>query len=232
MSEEKRKLVQQFIHLQQLLHRYQMHHFMSFGPFHNPHRGQGRVLSMLKMKPEMSQKELSYLLDMSKQSLAELLGKLEKNGFIEREPSEEDRRVSNIKLTEKGAEAAGEMNDEQPSGLEQVFDCLNEDELKHLSEYLQRMIQSLEGQFTDEGEGDLRTRMMERFADMQGRRGFGGRDPRSFGWGGFPGFRDGGFQDARHGGHGRGREHDRGPDRRPDHDERPDQRDDGEEKNQ
>lgn len=34
------------------------------------HIGQGRVLAILKLKPEISQRDLSYLLDMSKQSLA------------------------------------------------------------------------------------------------------------------------------------------------------------------
>ena len=71
--------------LEGLLHRH-----MAVGrqrTFMNPHRGQGRVLSILKLKPEITQKELTYLLDMSKQALGELLKKLENCGYITRTPS-------------------------------------------------------------------------------------------------------------------------------------------------
>ena len=57
---------------------------------------------MLKLKPEISQKELSDLLDMRPQSLGELLGKLERNGYITRTPSERDQRVLIIRLTDAG----------------------------------------------------------------------------------------------------------------------------------
>lgn len=60
---------------------------------------------MLKLKLEITQKELTYLLDMSKQALGELLSKLEKAGYITRKPSEEDRRMIIITLTEKGKAA-------------------------------------------------------------------------------------------------------------------------------
>jgi DNA-binding MarR family transcriptional regulator len=71
---------EQLRQLQMLMHRAVMQKFAQSGGFHNPHRGQGRVLAALKIKPEISQKELTYLLNMSRQSLAELLSKLEKNG--------------------------------------------------------------------------------------------------------------------------------------------------------
>ncbi|MCO5382366.1 MAG: ATP-binding cassette domain-containing protein [Methanosarcina barkeri] len=110
MDKIKDEILEQFIRLQGLLHRYHTQHFMEFGPLGNSHRGQGRMLSILKLKPEISQKELTYLLDMSKQGLAELLNKLEKKGYIKREPVEEDRRSFNIKLTEEGAAVAGEID--------------------------------------------------------------------------------------------------------------------------
>ncbi|MEL7657586.1 MAG: MarR family transcriptional regulator, partial [Bacillota bacterium] len=128
MGETKKEILGRFMRLQGLLHRYQAQSFMNFGPWGNPQRGQGRVLALLKLKPEISQKELTYLLDMSKQGLAELLNKLEKNEFITRETSEEDRRSVNIKLTEKGAAVAGEMGD-MPPELEKLFDVLNDEEL-------------------------------------------------------------------------------------------------------
>ena len=163
MSEIKNEILEQLIRLQGLLHRYHTQHFMEFGPLGNPHRGQGRVLSILKLKPEISQKELTYLLDMSKQGLAELLNKLEKKGYIKREPVEEDRRSFNIKLTEEGAAVAGEIDD-MPLDLDKVFDCLSDEELAKLYEYLQRIIKSLEDQLPGD-DNDLRKQMMEKFME-------------------------------------------------------------------
>lgn len=163
MSEIKNEILEQFIRLQGLLHRYHTQHFMEFGPLGNPHRGQGRVLSILKLKPEISQKELTYLLDMSKQGLAELLNKLEKKGYIKRELVEEDRRSFNIKLTEEGAAVAGEIDD-MPLDLDKVFDCLSDEELAKLYEYLKRIIECLEDQLPGD-DNDLRKQMMEKFME-------------------------------------------------------------------
>ena len=160
MNETKKEVVERLMQLQALMHRYHMQSFRNFAPFSNPHRGQGRVLSILKMKPEISQRELSYLLDMSKQSLAELLGKLEKSGYITRETAEDDRRVSNVKLTEEGARVADEMDDETPE-IYELIDCLNDKELKDFSEYLRRIIECFEEQFPDNDA--TRKQMMERF---------------------------------------------------------------------
>ena len=54
----------------------------AFRPYGDSRRGQGRVLAILKMQPEISQKELLYLLDMRPQSLGELLSKLEKTDTL------------------------------------------------------------------------------------------------------------------------------------------------------
>ncbi len=109
----------------------------------DPHRGQGRILSMLKLQPEISQRELGYLLDMRKQSLAELLGKLETKQYITRQQSEEDRRVMQIRLTKLGAEAAESMSEEK-TGREDFLTVLTDEEQKALSGYLERLIDELE----------------------------------------------------------------------------------------
>ncbi|MBS4534038.1 MarR family transcriptional regulator [Clostridium sp. D2Q-14] len=98
MYEEKHDLMGLFSHLQWLLHRHYHQHRMVCGPMGNPHRGQGRVLSLLKIQPEITQKELTYLLDMRPQSLGELLARLEQNGYITCTTSEKDRRSIDIKL--------------------------------------------------------------------------------------------------------------------------------------
>ena len=154
---------EQLQQLQMLMHRTMFSHF---GKMHNPHRGQGRVLALLKMKPEISQKELTYLLNMSKQAVAELIAKLERGNYITREPSEADKRVMTINLTEKGAKAVTDADD---NALEttKIFDCLNDDELDTFSNYLGRIIKRYEEQFPDE-DFEQRRQMMENFMSSYG----------------------------------------------------------------
>lgn len=148
MEEKNYDLMMKLTRVEWLLHRYHQRNHMHFGPMGDPRRGQGRVLAILKMKPEISQRELSYLLDMRPQSLGELLSKLEKSGYITRTPSETDRRVMIIKLTQEGVEATGTT--EQEFSFDKLFDCLSEEEQKNLSSYLDRIIENLESQVGDE----------------------------------------------------------------------------------
>lgn len=140
-------LIELFTKIEWLLHRQHMKNHMNFGPFGDPRKGQGRVLAALKLKSEISQRELAYLLDMKPQSLGELLAKLEKSGYIVRTPLESDKRVLMIKLTEAGMTAS-----EQPSPFVDVFNCLKEDEQEQLAIYLERVIESLESTLEESAE--------------------------------------------------------------------------------
>ena len=71
----------------------------------------------------------------------ELLAKLEKNGYITREPSQEDRRVMLVHLTEKG------RTEEQPeSASDTLFSCLSPEEQASFGSYLDRIIAALEAE--------------------------------------------------------------------------------------
>jgi len=145
------ELWEQFIRLQWLLLRYHRHNRFH-GPMGEPHRGQGRVLALLKLQPEISQKELSDILDIRAQSLGELLIKLERSGFIERMPSEIDRRGMVIRLTDAGRQAADE-NEKKRRESDTLFDCLSDHEQTVLLEYLGRIISSLEQKVGDPHKG-------------------------------------------------------------------------------
>lgn len=134
-----KELFKKLERLQWLLHRQHQQLHAARGPFADPTRGQGRVLAILKMQPEISTKDLSYLLDIRQQSLSELLNKLEKAGYITRTPKETDRRVMIVKLTEKGREAR-----QEPPDSPDLFDCLSEEEQNAFSSYLSRIISNLE----------------------------------------------------------------------------------------
>jgi len=201
--------------LEWLLRVRQVQHLRGHSPVALAHQGQGRVLSLLKLKPEVSQKELSTILDIRSQSLGELLAKLERQGLIARSPSPEDRRSMIVSLTDAGR-AASEEQVEGPD-FDGLFDCLTADEQGGFAAALEKLVAHLEAELGPEG-----TLTREAFGPPPGDPGFG-RDgarmafeghggPGGFGGpgglGGFGGF--GGF----------GRFPGRGPGARPDFDPR------------
>jgi DNA-binding MarR family transcriptional regulator len=160
-----------------------LHHTFLFGGlgpegcFH-PHAGQGRVLAMLKLKPVISQKELSFLMGMSKQGLAELLSKLEKNGYVTRENEESDRRAVTVRLTPEGEAAAERLEERKPVLLE-VFDCFSQEELVAFSAFLDRLAQRFKEKYPPP-DFDKKRAFMDEFARRHCHPPFGESDLRDF----------------------------------------------------
>lgn len=216
MNDKYNDIYEKFSKLQWLLHRHHIMNHAEHGPFADTTRGQGRVLAMLKIQPEISTKDLSYLLGIRIASLNELLNKLEKSGYLVRKPSEADKRVMIIHLTEKGREQKQIENDY--SG---IFDCLDETELSTFGEYLDRIISALETQVGAELDEDeledwieaARSRMgNEMFEQLMSVRGGFGRRRRGPGYG--PGYGPGhgpGHESGHGPGHGPEHGHGRGP---------------------
>lgn len=125
--------------LQWFLKRYQMMNCDENNIYANKNEGQGRVLALLKIQPEIATKDMSYLLGIKQQSLNEVLNRLEKNGLVERRPSETDKRVMIVHLTDKGRQV--EQKDDE---YEEIFDCLSSEELRQFSSYIDRILDSLE----------------------------------------------------------------------------------------
>ncbi|MDR1066374.1 MAG: MarR family transcriptional regulator [Clostridiales bacterium] len=161
MTEANIELFEKLSRLQWMLHKHHLRGYAENGPMANPTRGQGRILAMLKMRDGVSAKDLSYLLSIRVSSLNELLAKLEKNGYIVREPSEVDKRVMLVKLTEKG-------RNERQQDFSDMFSCLLEDEQKTFGQYLDRVIASFAmelGDDDDDTDLDQRDRIRERIGD-------------------------------------------------------------------
>ncbi len=131
---ENRDLTELFIKAHRMMHRYHLLHLRQDALGADPRHGQGRILALLKKAPDISQKELSFLLDIRQQSLGELLRKLEQNGYITREPSEADKRAMMVHLTDKGRSAPLHSSDFSP-----VFSCLEPEERAALANYLERI---------------------------------------------------------------------------------------------
>ncbi|MCL1828871.1 MAG: MarR family transcriptional regulator [Oscillospiraceae bacterium] len=206
------ELYEKLLQLQWLLHKQQIRGRSAGGPMADTTRGRGRIIAVLKLRDGISTKDLSYLLGVRISSLNELLAKLEKSGYVTREPAEQDKRVMLVKLTEKGREE----QQSEPSDHGGIFSCLSDDEQKTLGEYLDRITDALRADFGDDEEEMLEKMeaLRERLGDFgdffkEHGRDFPGwwgpaHDIRAgghFGRGGFP--RGRGFRNHEH-------EHDRG----------------------
>ena len=142
-------LARKTAHLGHLIHRYYQADAREKGMGGDPLRGQGRVLALLAVKPETTQRELSYLLDMRQQSLSELLAKLEEKGFITRERSAEDGRVVNVRLTEAGAEAAPDLD--ALNKRADIIDCLDADERAQFEALIDKVTASITAKLEEKG---------------------------------------------------------------------------------
>ena len=118
MDEMYKDIYKKLMTLQWLLRRYQMMSCKEHNIYENRNEGQGRVLALLKIQPEIATKDMAYLLGIKQQSLNELLKKLEKSGYVKRKPSKEDKRVMIV--------------------------CLTNEELEQFSSYIDRILSSLE----------------------------------------------------------------------------------------
>lgn len=142
------QLNEQFMKLQHDLRRY-YHRQMAKNQGFGPHRGQGRVLALLKMNPEISQKDLTFVLGMRPQSVGELLQKLEDKELITREASEQDRRVMIIRLTELGREEAEKLS-EAPDFGEELFADFSEEEKVEWTRLVEKLSETLKNELGEE----------------------------------------------------------------------------------
>ncbi len=157
---QRASLHERFRRLQHLMRRSRMTAHRG-GPFADTTRGRGRVLAALRMQSPIPTRDLAFLLDIRQQSLNELLKKLEADGLIERRPSQEDRRVMVVHLTEagRGTPLSGPRAD--------YLDSLTDEEATTLARLLDKVIASLESQLGPEEDGEFGPR----FADARRRMG-------------------------------------------------------------
>ena len=108
-------------------------------PMAQGHFGRGRVLTALSLQDGMTQKDLAFLLGIRPQSLGELLGKLEADGYITRERSEADKRASIVKLTDAGREKAEHVKEMRNMNVENMFSKLTDEEKAQLCALLAKL---------------------------------------------------------------------------------------------
>lgn len=107
------------------------------------HRSQRSMLLTINFNGNISQKELAKRMEISPAAVTVTLKKLEAQGFIERAQSEDDSRVNNITVTEKGRDIicqTGAIFDEVD---EKTFAGFSEEELEEFLSYLRRVSSNL-----------------------------------------------------------------------------------------
>lgn len=103
---------------------------------------QKNVLAILaEHKEGITQRELTEILGIHRASVSELLGKLEKKGFVCRIPDEQDRRQVKVLLTENGEKELPEESAKN-SGSKELFSVLSEEEKTTLFNILDKLIQA------------------------------------------------------------------------------------------
>lgn len=111
------------------------------GPLGDTTRGRGRVLALLKQKDGISTKDMATIMGIRVSSLNEVLGKMEKEGYVERTASPDDRRVMLVWLTDKGK--AIELPDQKLPQI--LFGTLSQGAQNQLCMHFEQMIASLQG---------------------------------------------------------------------------------------
>jgi DNA-binding MarR family transcriptional regulator len=106
-------------------------------------RGQGRLLRALVENDGMSQRDILDALDIRPSSASELIAKLEQGGYVTKQANAEDKRVTNIFITEKGREYVANTHGKQSERVSELFDALDENEQQQLSELLGKLVASL-----------------------------------------------------------------------------------------
>lgn len=98
--------------------------------------GQGRILSLLDQRGELTQRQLTALAGIRSSSLSELLGKLEAAGLVVRSACPTDHRTTLVSLTEQGRRQAQQSRTQAESD---PFGALSQQEQGQLLSLLEKL---------------------------------------------------------------------------------------------
>lgn len=142
------ELFNKYMLIRQMLEAVRNKNTSKAGPLGDTTRGRGRVLALLKHQDGVSTKDMATVMGIRVSSLNEVLGKMEKEGYVERTPSPDDRRVMLVWLTDKGK--AVELPDQNLPSL--LFGSLNQSAQNQMCLYFEQMISALQADLEKDGE--------------------------------------------------------------------------------
>lgn len=112
--------------------------------------GQPKVLDYLHHNNGCSQKALAKHCHIQPATATSLLGHLERSGLIYREVNQQDRRITNVFLTEKGEKFQKQVKAAFQEIDEQCFNGFTSKEREEVLLYLERIYENLKGRETEE----------------------------------------------------------------------------------
>ena len=108
------------------------------------YRSQHQMLMNLGKNPDCSQMELAQKLDITPAAVTTTIKKLEKEGYITRLVREEDNRVNQIGITEKGQEIITQSIRLFDEVERKALRDFTEEEVERLNDYVKRIRKNLE----------------------------------------------------------------------------------------
>ncbi|AYO31098.1 MarR family transcriptional regulator [Biomaibacter acetigenes] len=91
----------------------------------------------------INQKELAEKMNIKSSTVARLLDRMEKDGLVKRQENPEDRRVTKIRLTEKGKELREKFLPEGEKMSEIFSRGLTDEELEVFTRVLKKMVDNI-----------------------------------------------------------------------------------------
>jgi MarR family transcriptional regulator, organic hydroperoxide resistance regulator len=103
------------------------------------HTGQERLLAVLWDEDGVTQSDLVARLAVRPPTVTTALQRLEREGFVRREPDASNRRVSRVYLTDRGREVEGPVRDIFAAAEKRFLSDLSKAERRDLTDLLDRV---------------------------------------------------------------------------------------------
>jgi DNA-binding MarR family transcriptional regulator len=104
---------------------------------------QFRILTTLSTRPDLSSAELARLYDVKPQTMIKQIALLEAKGLIERRVSDSNKRLLEVRLTERGAATLKQVQKDSRALERQLLSPLDDAEQAVLRDQLSRLLASL-----------------------------------------------------------------------------------------
>ena len=131
-----------------------------------------RFLCELSKNEGASSRDLCEAMDMRPSSMSELIARMEAEGFVSREIDPLDRRVSHIRLSDEGREAAGAVTAARGKAAQELTSCLSDEEAEQFCGLCDRLSEHMGSVAWGDGGFEHRGHRGPRFGeDCEGPRG-------------------------------------------------------------
>ncbi len=106
-------------------------------------RVQWIALYYLGKEEVISQKELAEKMNIKESSVARLLDRMERDGLVERVKNENDKRVTNLRLTDKGKQYRIKLLPEGEEFEKLLYKNISDEEMKIFTMVLSKMVSNI-----------------------------------------------------------------------------------------